>query len=67
MTPTAIHVHPVQEEDDRCEAAWQPSMPSIMEVLSCTSNSVFVFIVFCNIPQPTEYLLPYFVAFIPQE
>jgi len=55
MTPTAIHVHPVQ--DDRCEAAWQPSMPSIMEV--SVLRIQFVFIVFCNIPQTTEYLLLY--------
>ena len=61
MTPTAIHVHPVQEEDDRCEA---------MEVSPVLQIQFFCFellIVFCNIPQTTEYLSFSFVAFIPQE
>ena len=62
MTPTAIHVHPVQ--DDRCEALGNCIDASIMEVFSCTSNSVCVFIVFAIYPKLLNFT---FVAFIPQE
>ena len=70
---TTIHVQPSTFGgcfQYRCEATlattklhWFASIT--MEVLHFEFS--FVFIVFCNIPQTTEYLLLYFVAFIPQE
>jgi len=69
---TAIHVQPsTLGGPNRCEATGNQTTPVCQQShgsISCTSNSVCVFIVFCNIPQTTESLLLYSVAlFIPQE
>jgi len=61
MTPTAIHVHPVQEEDDRCEA---------MEVSPELQIQFFCFellIVFAIYPKLLNIFYSTLVAFIPQE
>jgi len=57
LTPTAIHVHPVQEEDNRCEA---------LEV-SPVLQIQFVFIVFAIYPKLLKFftLLPIFHRNIP--
>ena len=71
LTPTAIHVHPVQEEDDRCEAAWQPTYCCQYHGSIRTSNSVFfcfeLLIVFAIYPKLLNIFYFYFVAYIPQE
>jgi len=59
LTPTAIHVHPVQ---DRMRRHWQPNwIASNHGSISCTSNSVCVFIVFAIYPK----LLKFFFTLLP--
>jgi len=56
LTPTAIHVQP--RTFDRCEALATKFLPAIMEVFSCTSNSVScVFIVFAIYPKLLNFTL----------
>ena len=58
MTPTAIHVHPVQDRSMR--STWQLYRCQYHESI-CIQFCIHCF---CNIPQTTEF---YFVASIPQE
>ena len=60
LTPTAIHVHPVQDRSMRRH--WQPNwIASNHGSISCTSNSVCVFIVFAIYPK----LLKFFFTLLP--
>ena len=56
LTPTAIHVHPVQDRSMRRH--WQPNwIASNHGSISCTSNSVCVFIVFAIYPKLLKFFL----------
>jgi len=58
MTPTTIHVHPVPEEDDRCDA---------MEVFPVLRIQFFYSLFFAIYPKLLNIFYSTLVAFIPQE